>query len=345
MRKGILLVNLGTPDSPSTADVKKYLAEFLMDKRVIDIHPFLRFLLVRGVIVPFRGPRSARLYQQIWDSRTGSPLLYYSKLQQRSLQALLGGDHVVELAMRYQSPSIESGLNRLLQAGVDSINVIPLFPQYASATTGSVMEEVMRVLSTWHYVPPVVFSSVFYDHPFFIRGFAANAAKYHPEDYDHVLFSFHGLPVRQLQSCGQTRSEGFHAIDCCKKITKKNKNCYAGQCHETARLIAQELHLAPENYTVCFQSRLGRQEWIKPYSSSVISGLAASGKKRVLVLCPAFVADCLETIHEVATEYRDEFLAAGGQTLQLVDSLNDSPLLIRTLKHLVDQPQPCSGRA
>lgn len=330
MRKGILLVNLGTPDSPATADVRKYLAEFLMDKRVIDIHPFLRFLLVRGVIVPFRAPKSASLYRQIWDKQTGSPLLHYSQLQQQLLQFELSNDYVVELAMRYRYPSIEQGLLKLQQAGVASIQVIPLFPQYASATTGSVIEEVMRVLSNWHFIPPVSIGGAFYDQPLFVRGFVANAAKYHPENFDHVLFSFHGLPERQLQACGKK-----HDRNCCQLLTQTNRNCYAGQCHETARLIARELSLAPENYTVCFQSRLGRQEWIKPYTSSVIARLAAAGKKRLLVLCPAFVADCLETIHEIASEYRDEFIAAGGESLQLVESLNGSPYFTETLKRMI----------
>jgi ferrochelatase len=344
MRNGILLVNLGTPESPAVADVRKYLSEFLMDERVIDIHPFLRFLLVRGIIVPFRAPKSARLYRKIWNAETGSPLLHYSKLQQQLLKLELDADHVVELAMRYQSPSIERGLNRLREAGADRIQVIPLFPQYASATTGSVVEEVMRVLRNWHYVPPVTISGAFYDHPLFIRGFAANAARHRPADYDHVLFSFHGLPERQLQACGHITSAATHDEECAQQITAKNKYCYAGQCHETARLIARDLSLSPDAYTVCFQSRLGKQEWVKPYTSSVITQLAAAGKKKLLVLCPAFVADCLETIHEIASEYRDEFLAAGGERLQLVESLNDSPLFIQALREIALAASPAAAK-
>jgi ferrochelatase len=333
MRKGILLVNLGTPDSPAVADVRKYLAEFLMDSRVMDIHPFLRFLLVRGIIVPFRGPKSAKLYRQIWDDQTGSPLLHYSKLQQQLLQLELGGDYAVELAMRYQYPSIERGLDKLRKAGAESLQIIPLFPQYASATTGSVMAEVMRVLSGWHTIPPVTFSRPFYDDPSFIRGFAGKAAAYDPASYDHVLFSFHGLPERQLQDCG----ESGHDESCCQRITEKNRHCYAGQCHETARLTARELGLAPEGFTVCFQSRLGRSEWIKPYTSDVIGKLAALGMKKVLVVCPAFVADCLETVYEIANEYREEFIAGGGETLQLVESLNDSACFTGALMQLVQE--------
>ena len=334
MLKGVLLINLGTPDSPGVADVRKYLAEFLMDKRVIDIHPFLRFLLVRGIIVPFRGPKSARLYRQIWDTKSGSPLLHYSSLQQQLLQLELGGDYVVELGMRYQNPSIEAALTKLRAAGVDSIQVIPLFPQYAAATNGSVIAEVMRVLTQWHFVPRVTIAGAFYNQPLFIRAFAANAARYDLASFDHILFSFHGLPERQLRACDTAGDQCLQEKDCCKQITPQNKNCYSAQCHETARLIARELKISPAAYTVCFQSRLGRQEWIKPYTSSVIRELAVAGKKRLLVICPAFVADCLETLHEIAAEYRDEFIAAGGKQLQLVEGLNNSPLFIRALREM-----------
>jgi ferrochelatase len=337
MRKGILLVNLGTPNSPDVRDVRKFLAEFLMDKRVVDIHLFFRFLLVRCIIVPFRGPKSARLYRQIWSAKTGSPLLHYSNQQQQLLKLELDNEYVVELGMRYQYPSIELALNKLKAAGADSIQVIPLFPQYASATTGSVIAEVMRVISRWNFIPPVSISGAFYNHPLFVEAFAANAARYDVNSFDHVLFSFHGLPERQLRACDAAGSKCLQQVNCCKQITAQNKNCYAAQCHETARLIASEINISIRAYTVCFQSRLGKQEWVKPYTSSTIKQLAASGKKRLLVICPAFVSDCLETVYEIASEYREEFIAAGGEQLQLVDSLNDSPIFINFLKSVVSQ--------
>lgn len=280
MRWGILLINLGTPDSPRVNDVRKYLAEFLMDKKVIDIHPFFRFLLVRGIIVPFRAPKSAALYRQIWDPHTGSPLLHFSKLQQQRLKLELGSDYVVELAMRYQYPSIERGLLKLQEAGVENISVIPLFPQYAAATTGSVLAEVMRVLSKWPVIPPLCLSGPFYDQPLFVRAFVANICRYYPSNFDHLLFSFHGLPVRQLRAILPVRHNCAEA-GCHKRLTMANSNCYAAQCHETTRLIARELKLDPAAYTVCFQSRLGRQEWIRPYTSEVIRELAASGRKKI----------------------------------------------------------------
>src|ERR1700742_3019693 len=205
-KKAILLVNLGTPDSPATKDVRKYLDEFLMDPRVIDINPLSRALLVKGIIAPFRSPKSAKLYQHIWSDETGSPLLHYSKLQHQALQRRLGDEYQVELAMRYQSPSIESALNRLKVNLVSDIKVIPLFPQYASASTGSVHDKVMELVKTWQTIPNISFVNSFHDDELMIETFANNARKYQPETYDHVLFSFHGLPQRQIKKCDHTHS-------------------------------------------------------------------------------------------------------------------------------------------
>ncbi|WP_421941109.1 ferrochelatase [Pedobacter sp.] len=334
-KKGILLVNLGTPDSPSVPDVKKYLDQFLMDERVIDIPKLNRTLLVKGAIVPFRSPKTAKLYTEIWDEQTGSPLLYYSVLQARMLQDKLGDGYQVELAMRYQNPSIESGLAKLKAALVESIQVIPLFPQYASASTGSVMQLVMELVSKWPTVPPISFVNSFHDNELMIRVFADNARKHQVESFDHVLFSFHGLPERQLLKCDHTGSYCLKTADCCQTLNDTNKFCYSAQGHDTARLIAKELGLAKENYTVCFQSRLGKEPWVQPYTTDVLKRLAAEGKKRLLVFSPAFVADCLETLYEITVEYHEEFRTLGGEHVQLVESLNDNPLFIDALAGMV----------
>ena len=331
-KKGILLVNLGTPDSPKTADVRKYLDEFLMDPRVIDVNPVMRTFLVKGIIVPFRSPKSAKLYQQIWSDETGSPLLHYSILQHKALQERLGDEYQVELAMRYQSPSIESALSRLKSALVSDIKVIPLFPQYASASTGSVHDKVMELIKEWQTIPNISFINSFHDNDRVIETFADNGLKYQPETYDHILFSFHGLPQRQIKKCDHTGSYCLQVDGCCDNINDTNKFCYSAQSYDTARLIAKKLSLPKEKYTVCFQSRLGNDPWVQPYTSKVIAQLAKEGKKRLLVFCPAFVADCLETIYEVTHEYGDEFRALGGEHLQLVESLNDSPLFIDALE-------------
>lgn len=334
-KKGVLLVNLGTPDSPSTTDVRKYLNEFLMDERVIDVNPILRTLLVKGLIVPFRAPKSAKLYKEIWSEETGSPLKYYSIVQADLLQKSLGDTFHVELAMRYQNPSIESALDKMKNAQVSSIRVIPLFPQYASASTGSVLEKVMSVVSKWQTIPHLSFVNSFHDNELMIETFVDNARIHQPETYDHILFSFHGLPESQLKKSDRSNSHCLKKKDCCATLTKMNNFCYSAQSYDTARLIAEKLNLNQDKYTVCFQSRLGTDPWVKPYTSQVIKNLAAKGVKRLLVFCPAFVADCLETIYEVTTEYGDEFKALGGEHVQLVESLNHHPKWIAALEGLV----------
>jgi ferrochelatase len=333
-KKGILLVNLGTPDSPSTADVRKYLNEFLMDERVIDVNPVLRTILVRGVITPFRAAKSAKLYQEIWSKETGSPLLHYSKLQHQALKDRLGDEYQVELAMRYQTPSIESALERLKANLVSDIKVIPMFPQYASASTGSVQQKVMELVKGWQTIPNITFINSFHDDDLMIQTFADNAKKHQPETYDHILFSFHGLPQRQIKKCDHTHSYCLQIDGCCDTLNDTNKFCYSAQSYDTARLIAEKMGIAKEKYTVCFQSRLGNDPWVQPYTSKVIEELAYQGKKRLLVLCPAFVADCLETVYEVTEEYGGEFRALGGEHVQLVESLNDAPTFIDALERM-----------
>ncbi len=333
-KKGILLVNLGTPDSPSTADVRKYLDQFLMDERVIDINAVGRTLLVKGIIVPFRGPKSAKIYKEIWTEE-GSPLLIYGKHVRDAIANKLGNDYQVELAMRYQSPSIEDALKRLKQDKVDSIKVVPLFPQYASASTGSVHQLVMQIVSKWQAIPPISFINSYYDHPGMIKVFADNARKYLDQKWDHILFSFHGIPQRQMRKADVSGEHCLKVKDCCATLTENNKFCYSAQCHNTAQLIAKELALQPQDYTLCFQSRLGNDPWMKPYTSDILKELAAKGVKRILVLCPAFVSDCLETLYEISHEYQDEFEELGGEKIQLVESLNDNPAWIEALEDII----------
>jgi len=319
-KTGILLVNLGTPNSPSTPDVRRYLTQFLTDGRVIDIPWLPRQLLVRGIIGPFRSPKSAATYRQIWLP-DGSPLMVYGLRLLAKVRARLEPEISVELAMRYQQPSIEAGLKRLRDAGVERYVIFPLFPQYASATTGSVHEEVMRILSGWQGIPEVLLVGDYADHPGFIQPFVSAAREHNLADCDHVLFSFHGLPKRQI------RKGDDHGVcqfgTCCDHLGPKNRLCYRAQCLATTRALVRELGLKEGSYTTCFQSRLGRDPWIEPYTSDVLEKLAHQGVKRLLVLCPAFVADCIETIDEIAVEYAEEFREAGGETLTLVESLND----------------------
>lgn len=341
-KKGVLLVNLGTPDSPSVPDVRRYLDEFLMDRRVIDIPYLRRAFVVKGIIVPFRSFSSAKLYQEIWNEN-GSPLLYYSILQQRLLQEQLGDEYMVELAMRYQNPSVTDALNRLRTAMVDSLQVIPLFPQYASASTGSVVELVMDLMRSWHTFPQLSFVNSFYDNDLMLEVFAENGRKHQPENYDHILFSYHGLPVRQLTEVDAAGGHRCEEAGCRQVINERNKFCYVAQCYATTRLLAEKLNLPEEKYDVCFQSRLGKTPWVEPYTTDVLKKLAREGRKKLLVFCPAFVADCLETLYEISEEYNKEFRELGGEHVQLVESLNDHPLWITALKQFVIPENSVTG--
>ena len=329
---GVLLVNLGTPDSPSTGDVRKYLREFLMDERVIDIPFWNRWPLVNLIIAPFRAPKSAEIYQQLWQDR-GSPLLFYGQDLQGLLQTALGKSFKVVLGMRYQSPSLLSALKEL--KSVSRIIVIPLFPQYASASTGSVHQKVMELISKWHTVPDIDFISNFLNEPLFIQAFAELARPYMEQvAFDHFLFSYHGIPERQIMASAIDNYCQLNS-NCCSVYHRKNRLCYRAQCYQTSRLLAQALNISEENYTVSFQSRLGKTPWIKPYTDQIIKDFPASGIKKVLAFSPSFIADCLETTIEVGEEFRDIFLAAGGVHWQLVESLNDSDTWVQCLKTMV----------
>ncbi|SMO62280.1 ferrochelatase [Solitalea koreensis] len=332
-KKGILLVNLGTPDSPSTSDVRKYLDEFLSDPRVIDTSAIGRFFLVKTIILPLRSPKSAKSYQEIWTDK-GSPLLRHTIRQAELLQERLGNEFQVEYAMRYQNPSLETVLERFKQEKVSTIKVIPLFPQYASASTGSVHEKIMSLVRYWQIVPEIEFVNSFPAHPMMIDAFAQLGSKHNVADYDHVLFSFHGLPQRQLIKADLSGCHCQKVDNCCGAININNQYCYSAQSHLTAREIAKALNLSKENYTICFQSRLGKDPWVEPYTSAVIEKLAKEGKKKLLVFCPAFVADCLETIFEVEVEYDEEFKYNGGEKVQLVEGLNDHPRWIDALEDM-----------
>ncbi|MFY0627646.1 MAG: ferrochelatase [Reichenbachiella sp.] len=330
-KKGVLLVNLGTPDDPSVKSVRRYLREFLFDKRVIDIPTIPRWLLVNLIIAPFRGPKSAKEYQKLWEDR-GSPLKFYSEDLATDVQKNLGGEYHVVLGMRYQNPSIQSALDELQQNGVSSIKVVPLFPQYASATSGSVIDKVMEITSQWQVIPKIEFISNFFDHPLLLETIADRAkSKMENTQYDHFLFSYHGLPERQIF---KAKIKNCNLGDCCNSCDSLNQYCYRAQCFETSRLLAQKLNLKPENCTTTFQSRLGKDPWIQPYTEDTLKELAHKDIKKVLVFSPAFVADCLETTLEVGETYKEEFIEAGGEVWDLVESLNTHPTWVKCVSDL-----------
>jgi ferrochelatase len=334
LKTGVLLINLGTPDSPSTKDVRRYLTEFLNDPRVIDINPVGRFLLVNGIIVPFRAPKSAKLYEHIWTPE-GSPLLIHGNKVKALLQQALGANFVVELGMRYQNPSISSALEKLRLACVERIVILPLYPQYASSSTGSSVERAMNILSAWEVTPSIRVISKFYDNPAFIRSCVTVARKYDLSKYDHFVFSYHGLPERHIRKGSAHYGGGqCNMGSCCEIIGDHNQYCYRAACFATTRALVRELGMKEGSYTTTFQSRLN-DKWIKPYSDKVIEEKAKAGVKNILVFSPAFVADCLETIYEIGTEYNELFRKHGGEKIQLVESLNENPEWIEALKEMV----------
>lgn len=329
-KTGILLVNLGTPDDPSRRSVYRYLKEFLADPRVIDV-AFVRKVLIPLIII-FRSGESAKGYKDLWMEE-GSPLKVYGYRLSEGVQKLLGADYHVELAMRYQSPSIESAMKKLMENNVTELVVLPLFPHYASASTGSVQEEVMRVLSTYWTMPKLTMIDHFYDYEPMIELFAERGRQHDYKKYDHILFSYHGLPERQIakgDTCNHCLKEG-----CCDTISERNQLCYKAHCAATTRAIAAKLNLTEDQYSICYQSRLGRDPWVKPYTSDVIEEQAKLGRKNILVFCPAFVCDCLETTIEISDEYQELFEEKGGEHLQLVEGLNDHPKWIEAVADLV----------
>ena len=330
-RKGVLLVNLGTPDSTQVADVRKYLREFLMDKRVMDVPLVNRWLLVNLIIAPFRSPKSAKEYERLFDER-GSPLKYYGFDLRDKLREKAGVGYQIEMAMRYQSPSIKQGLDALKHC--NSIHVIPLFPQYASASTGSVQARVMEIVGGWQIIPDIKFTSQFFEKELFLETIVDNAKKLMNEsNYDYFLFSFHGIPERQIAKGSVDKYCQFET--CCDSLCETNRYCYRAQCYATTRLLVEKLGLEEDSYSVSFQSRLGKTPWIKPYTDIVLQELAERGIKKVLAFSPSFISDCLETTVEVGETYKKDFIEAGGEQWDLVSSLNIEDKWVECLKGMI----------
>jgi ferrochelatase len=334
-RTGVLLVNLGTPDSPSTRDVRRYLRQFLSDPLVIDIPAFPRWLLLNLLILPFRPRKSAAAYAQIWTD-AGSPLKIHGERLRDAVAARLGDDFHVELAMRYAEPSIANAVERAQAAAVDRWVVLPLFPQYSTAATKSATDAVECAFAKADNAAPVHEIAAFYDDPGFIEAFAA-VIRPHLDSFqpDHVLFSYHGLPERQLRALDTSGAHCFERDDCCDAINDVNRHCYRAQCVATTRLLVRKLGLAADAHSLSFQSRLGRTPWIQPYTDFVLPELAARGVKRLAVACPAFVADCLETLEEIAIRGRNQWLELGGEELTLMPSLNSEPAWVEAVVAMI----------
>jgi ferrochelatase len=320
MKKALLIVNLGTPDDPGYFSVFKYLREFLSDEKVLNINPILRFILVNFIICPTRSFSSSKIYKKVWDKDNGSPLLHNTKLLAQKLDKKLP-DVDVQYAMRYQSPSIKMTLNKMLLKNPDEIVILPLFPHYAAATTGSVFKEVTSYLSDKWVVPKITFINQFYDNTKFIEAWLEKAREFDMNSYDKIIFSYHGVPNSHVDNVYPDSMCSDN--NCETKITNDNKFCYKATVYETTKILASKLELEPNQYIVTFQSRL-TNKWLSPFTDDVLQNLPKNGSKKVLVFSPAFTADCLETIIEIGDEYKELFYEAGGDTLDYVPSLNYS---------------------
>ncbi len=330
-RPGILLVNLGSPDSPAVPDVRRYLREFLMDGRVLDTPYPIRFAVVNFMILPRRPKQSAEAYEKIW-TKEGSPLIALSRKVQQRLQERMA--YPVEVAMRYQNPSISSALHRLKQEGVSHLLLVPLFPHYAMSSYETAVVEVRRLLGkimpdcALDVLPP------YFDHPGFISALVENTAPFLEGGFDHLLFSFHGIPERHLRKSDPTGAHCLNRPDCCETESPAHATCYRAQCLKTMRAFAKKATLPEGRFSVSFQSRLGRDPWLKPYTDFELARLAQNGVKKLLVICPAFVSDCLETVEEIGLRGRETFLEAGGKEFTLIPCMNDHPSWIEALEKM-----------
>jgi protoporphyrin/coproporphyrin ferrochelatase len=328
-KTAVVLVQLGTPDSPKVSDVRRYLSEFLNDPRVIDVPWILRKILVNLIIVPFRAPKSAKIYKELWDLSGGiSPLMTHTKNFQEKLEQKFVGENVhFFMAMRYQNPSIPSVLKEVQKGNFDQIIFLPLFPQYASASTGSAMEACMNEVRKWWVIPEIKVVNQFYENEGYINTQATLAKEMGVDQYDHILFSYHGLPERQVDKVYLEPNDLCEDQPCETQINEQNKFCYKATCYATTRLIAEKLGLTEAQYTVCFQSRLDKK-WLRPFSDEIVEERAKKGDKKLLVFSPAFVADCLETLIEIGDEYQEIFEEHGGEKVQLVPSCNAHPIFV-----------------
>lgn len=326
-KRAVLLVNLGSPDSTSVADVRRYLREFLGDERVLDLSAPLRWLLLEGIILRTRPKKSAHAYQSIW-TKDGSPLILTSISVQRKLQDALGKDTPVYLAMRYGKPSIASIVAQMAGDGIEDVLLIPQYPHYAMSSWETVVVKVYEEAARLAPTMRVSLVQPFYQDADYTAALHTVAAPYLQQPHDYVLFSYHGIPVRHLRKADSSKAHCTIVKDCCTTCSPIHGTCYRAQVFATTRALAARAGLAPERHSVSFQSRLAGEPWLTPFTDHELERLAREGKKRLLVLCPAFVADCLETIEEISVAGKETFMKAGGVSFTQIPCLNDHPAYI-----------------
>lgn len=329
-KKGILLVNLGSPKSTSVPDVKEYLDEFLMDEKVIDYRWFFRSLLVRGIILRKRPKKSAEAYKTVWTEQ-GSPLIIITEQIREKLQQRF--DVPVEIGMRYAEPSIENGIQKLVNQGVTNIVLFPLYPQYAMSTTETVVDKAEEVRKEKFPGVQISYVEPFYDRDIYIDCLAESLREKLPEEFDALQFSYHGVPERHLYKTDPTNT--CKIGDCCHEESRpSHKFCYRHQCYKTTELVIEKLGIPKEKTIVSFQSRLGRDKWIEPYTDETLENLPKKGVKNLAICCPAFVSDCLETLEEISEEGREIFLHSGGKEFHYLPCLNDEERWIDVIETL-----------
>lgn len=332
---GVLLMNLGSPDSTDVKDVKKYLLEFLMDERVID-YPYLqRSLLVKGIIVPFRAKKSASAYKSIWTDK-GSPLINTTRELQQALEIQTGLP--VEICMRYRNPTPESAFERLLEKDPDikKVIAIPMYPHYAMSSYETAVEQVKQSHQQGNYPFDLEIVQAYYKHPAYLKALAETIRPYLNSDYDHILFSYHGIPKRHIRKSDITKTHCLSRENCCEVDSAAHEFCYRHQCFTTTRLITEMLGIPREKFSNSFQSRLGGG-WLEPFTDKRLKALPGEGKKKLLILCPAFVSDCLETLEEIAEEGKHTFMEAGGESFHMIPCLNVSPLWVSALETFIQE--------
>jgi ferrochelatase len=331
MKKALLLLNVGSPKQATVPEVRRFLSEFLNDGRVIDIPWLFRKILVNLIIVPFRSGKSTKLYKRLFTSGDSPLIRYLFKLTEK-VQDKLIDKYTVYPAVRYGQPSVIRQFQQAVKENADEIIILPLYPQYASSTTGSVSEQIYELTKKWQVVPQITIINQFYDHPAFIKAFVSRIREYKLQQYDHIVFSYHGLPIRHIQKIHPERD--CETCACTHEMPDDGKWCYKATCYATTRLLARGLNIPADKYSIGFQSRLS-MKWLKPFTDQLIIDLAHHGKRKILVIAPSFVADCLETTIEIESDYRSLFLQHGGTELDMVQSLNDSDEWVRAIQEII----------
>jgi ferrochelatase len=333
-KRGILLMNLGSPDSTETKDVKRYLDEFLMDGKVIDVPYLLRLLIVKGFITPGRSPKSAEAYKTIWTA-DGSPLIVITKQLQKALQALVS--EPVEIAMRYGNPSPKLGFDKLLERepNLEEVIAVPLYPHYAMSSYETAVDHAKEAHKKNNYSFKLSFVDPYYNNERYIHALAESMKPYLQQSYDHILFSYHGVPGRHIRKSDTTGCHCLKVENCCDVASPAHATCYRHQCFTTTKLVTNLLGIPADKFSISFQSRLGKG-WLEPFTDIRLKQMPSEGIKKLLILCPAFVSDCLETLEEIAERGKEDFMEAGGESYTMIPCMNVQAPWVEALKGLVE---------